>query len=216
MLFRSTAAQTLNILPISYTLFPNQPTAINYANLVYGGGLQGTAGAVVSNSSDGPISLTVSSAAGDVYLSQALGYTRATATNGTVTVVGPGRVTLQNDSALGVGRLVLSSSVPFNVRANLTSTGTATINAGSTLRLAGAAGRLSSGSHSAAIVNSGSLVYASGSNQILSGVISGTGALGLAGDGVVTTGSLTLSGSNAFSGATTLTAGSLEIGRAHV
>ena len=59
-------AYTFNILPVSFSIAPNQANAGNYANIVYGSGLQGTAGAVVSNSSDGPISLTVSSAAGDV------------------------------------------------------------------------------------------------------------------------------------------------------
>ncbi len=207
---QTTAAQTFNILPVGFSVRPNQPTANNLAHLVFGSALQGTAGASVSNGHDGPISITVSNAASDIFVGAGFGYSAGTATNGTITKAGPGNLTLQSNASLGVGRLVVSGG-QLRTLANIATTGAMTISGGATLRLAGASGQLSSGSHSAAITNNGTFAYSSGSNQTLSGPIGGGGSLSLLGDGLATTGTLTLAGANSFTGATTVSAGALGL-----
>lgn len=83
-----------------------------------------------------------------------------------------------------------------------TYTGATTIVNGTTVL----AGTLGSGSYAGAIANSGTLDYASGSAQTLSGVLSGTGALIKSG-----TGTLTLTGANSYTGATTIGTGTLTV-----
>jgi len=100
----------------------------------------------------------------------------------------------------GAGTLILSG--------NNTYTGTTTISAG-TLKLTGA-GVLGAGNYSANITNTGRLVFESSTNQILGGVISGTGGL-LTMSG---SGQLTLNGGNTFTGGVTLNSGTLVIGQA--
>ncbi len=207
---QTTGAQTFNILPVGFSVQPNQPTTNNLANLVFGSALQGTAGASVSNGNDGPISITVSNAASDIFVGAGFGYSAGTATNGTITKAGSGNLTLQSNSSLGVGKLTVSGG-QLRTLANIATSGTMTISGGATLRLAGASGQLSGGSHSAAITNNGALAYSSGSNQTLSGAISGGGSLSILGDGLATTGTLTLAGNNSFSGATTVSAGTLGL-----
>ena len=70
----------------------------------------------------------------------------------------------------------------------------------------GGAGRLNNGDHWMPVTNNAVFSHASSADQLLSGVISGTGALTKTG-----TGTLTLSGANTYAGATTVSAGTLRI-----
>jgi autotransporter-associated beta strand protein len=90
-----------------------------------------------------------------------------------------------------------------------TYTGDTTISNGTTLAI-GTAGSLGSGSYAGAIAmpNFGSFTYSSSANQILSGIISGTGSL-TKNTSVAST--LTLSNANTFYGATTNAAGILSL-----
>ncbi len=101
---------------------------------------------------------------------------------------------------VGLGSLTLS--------ANNTYTGITTISAG-TLEIS-STGLLGGGNYSANIVNNGTLLIASNSNQTLSGNISGTGSLAKNGSG-----SLTLAGNSNYSGNTTINTGTLVIGNAN-
>ena len=94
----------------------------------------------------------------------------------------------------GVGSLILSGTNTY--------TGETTIAAG-TLEVQG---RLGSGNYTANISNSAILEINSSSDQILSGTISGSGALTKDGSGT-----LTLSGTNTYSGTTTISAGTLTV-----
>jgi len=97
----------------------------------------------------------------------------------------------------GTGILTLSG--------NNTYSGATTVSGG-TLEI-GAAGRLGGGNYSANIANSGTFLYSGTNDQILSGQISGVGALTKNGTGV-----LTLNGVNSYNGTTTVNAGTLKIG----
>jgi autotransporter-associated beta strand protein len=90
-----------------------------------------------------------------------------------------------------------------------TYTGDTTISNGTTLAI-GTAGSLGSGSYAGAIAmpNFGSFTYSSSANQILSGIISGTGSLTKNTSAAST---LTLSNANTFYGATTNAAGILSL-----
>ncbi|MEM7600196.1 MAG: autotransporter-associated beta strand repeat-containing protein, partial [Verrucomicrobiota bacterium] len=99
----------------------------------------------------------------------------------------------------GAGTLALT-----NVTNNLLDTNTITINAG-TLEIA-ASGRITSGNWGGAITNDGTFDYNSSANQVLSGVIDGTGVLVQNGAGT-----LTLSGANLYTGTTTVNAGTLLV-----
>ena len=96
----------------------------------------------------------------------------------------------------------------LSLSGNNTYSGSTTINSG-TLEIA-STGLLGGGSYSGNIANNGALIAGSNSNQILSGIISGTGALTKNGSGT-----LTLTGSNSFSGSTTLNTGTLVISHAN-
>jgi autotransporter-associated beta strand protein len=105
------------------------------------------------------------------------------------------------------GALMKNGTSTLTLSGNNTYSGGTTINAG-TLEIA-STGLLGGGNYSGNIVNNGALLIASNSNQILSGAISGIGALTKNG-----TGTLTLSGSNSYSGGTTLNTGTLNINNA--
>jgi autotransporter-associated beta strand protein len=77
---------------------------------------------------------------------------------------------------------------------------------GGTLQLADA-GSLGEGTYSGSITNNGLLRYSSSAGQILSGAISGTGALLKDTDASV----LTLTGNNTYSGSTTVSNGTLKL-----
>jgi fibronectin-binding autotransporter adhesin len=86
-----------------------------------------------------------------------------------------------------------------------TYTGTTTISGG-TFIISGS-GSLGSGNYSANITNNGLFKYSSSTNQTLSGVISGSGAL----TKDTNASTLTLSGANTYTGATTISAGTLTV-----
>ena len=107
----------------------------------------------------------------------------------------------------GSGNLIQAGSGNLILTGNNTYTGTTTINAG-TLEIS-STGRLGGGSYAQNILNNGALIYSGSSNQLLSGIISGSGALTFSGN--TTTNTLTLSASNSYSGNTTVTKGNLII-----
>jgi autotransporter-associated beta strand protein len=96
----------------------------------------------------------------------------------------------------GGGTLTLSGVNTFS--------GAATISAG-TLAVGGA-GQLGGGTYSAAIMDNGLFDFNSSTNQTMSGVISGTGALTKDNSGT-----LTLSGTNTYTGNTTINGGTLKL-----
>ncbi len=112
--------------------------------------------------------------------------------------------------ALLHGVLATTDSLTKNGAGTLTLTGTNTFTGpltvnGGTLALGGT-GTLGGGAYAAAITNNGALVCASGANQLLSGVLSGTGTLTKSGAGT-----LTLTGASTSAGATAVTAGKLAV-----
>jgi autotransporter-associated beta strand protein len=104
----------------------------------------------------------------------------------------------------GAGAITKNGTSTLTLSGNNSYSGGTTISAG-TLQIT-STGLLGGGSYSGNIANSGFLIAGSNSNQILSGIISGTGALTKNGSGT-----LTLSGSNTYSGGTTISAGTLQI-----
>jgi fibronectin-binding autotransporter adhesin len=70
----------------------------------------------------------------------------------------------------------------------------------------GGSGRLNAGTFTAAIVNNGIFRYSSGADQVLSGIMSGTGGLLKTGSGT-----LTLSATNSYTGATSVSNGVLKL-----
>ena len=81
-------------------------------------------------------------------------------------------------------------------------TGSTTIGNGTLV--IGGAGLLGGGTYAGAIINNGIFNYGSSANQVLAGVISGTGSLIVSGSGT-----LMLDGANTYTGATTINAGTL-------
>ena len=107
----------------------------------------------------------------------------------------------------------ISGTAPFTKQgaANVTLSGTTSYNPAAIfvsdgpLLFAGA-GQLNNGSYSGNIVNGSYLVFSNSTAQILSGIISGGGALASFGSGT-----LTLAGANTFSGVTTVNGGILKV-----
>ena len=98
----------------------------------------------------------------------------------------------------GTGKLTLSGGCTFS--GAITIAGTLNI---------GGAGQLGSGSYAGNIANSGTISYSSSASQILTGVISGAGALTQNGPGT-----LTILASNTYSGTTTVSGGVLAVSSA--
>lgn len=86
-----------------------------------------------------------------------------------------------------------------------TFTGTTTIGAG-TLEIGGA-GTFGAGTYAGNIANAGTLLYSSSSNQTLSGIVSGAGALGKTGGGALTLSNATVS----YAGTTTVSRGVVNV-----
>ncbi len=99
---------------------------------------------------------------------------------------------------LGAGALILSNSNTYS--------GPTTIGGG-TLQISGG-GVLGGGNYTAAIADSGSLVFGASSSQTLGGPISGNGSLTM----LPGAGLLVLSATNSFTGPTTIGGGTLQLG----
>jgi len=110
---------------------------------------------------------------------------------------------LTEDSGSTGGGLTKNGSGLLTLSGINTYTGTTTINAG-TISMA-SSGSLGAGNYSGNIINNGAIIFGSNTNQTLSGVISGTGALTMNGSGT-----LVLLGNNTYTGATTVNAGTLR------
>ena len=121
----------------------------------------------------------------------------------TVTVFNARSGTLMNVGEFNAGApLVKSGSGLLTLSGSNTYSG-ATVITGGTLAL-GETGLLGGGSYAADITNNAALVISAGADQVLSGVLSGSGTLAQSGSG-----SLILAASNTCSGATSVTAGRL-------
>ena len=122
-----------------------------------------------------------------------------------LTIAGSGSYTFSG-AISGNMSLVKSGSGTQALSGNNSYNGNTTISGG-TLQVSGS-GVLGAGNYSASIINSAAFVYSSSGNQILGGVISGSGALTKDTSSAST---LTLAGSNTYSGATTVSAGTLSL-----
>jgi autotransporter-associated beta strand protein len=118
----------------------------------------------------------------------------------------PGGIDLNISGAIsGAYPIIKSGPGTLSLSGANTYTGATTISAGTLL--IGGAGRLNNGAYSASITNNGAFNYNSSQAQILSGVISGTGALAQNGSST-----LTLSAADSYSGNTTVNSGALALG----
>ena len=120
--------------------------------------------------------------------------------NGSVTFAAAGNISVAQIIS-GTGALTKTGAGTLTLSNTNTYSGTTTISTG-TLSVTGSLG---SGTYTANIANSGTLEMGSSSNQTLSGIISGAGALVKSGSGT-----LILSGANTYSGATTIKAGTVQ------
>jgi autotransporter-associated beta strand protein len=119
-----------------------------------------------------------------------------------------GKQTIISGVVSGTAGLTIYNSGTVVLSGVNTFTGTTTINSPAVLAIGGA-GQLGSGAHAGNIVNNGTFRYDSTATQILSGTISGTGAL------VKTnSGTLVLTHAETYTGATTIRAGTLALGSA--
>jgi len=116
-----------------------------------------------------------------------------------------------NSVLSGAGNLIQTGSGNLILTGNNTYTGTTTINAG-TLEIS-STGRLGGGSYAQNILNNGSLIYSANSNQLLAGIISGSGSFTL--NGVASTTTVTLTGNSSYTGNTTVNKGYLNIQHAN-
>jgi autotransporter-associated beta strand protein len=217
--FGGSSAPTLT--NTAYTITNNGTLSFNStANVTISQNMTGTGNLTKSNTS----TLTLSGAGTNFSgLTTVNAGTLAISNNMTIgAITGAGNMTLgsgftlttnstTNSTFSGVisssGALMKNGTSTLTLSGNNTYSGGTTINAG-TLEIA-STGLLGGGNYSGNIVNNGSLLIASNSNQILSGAISGIGALTKNG-----TSTLTLSGSNSYSGGTTLNTGTLNINNA--
>ena len=129
------------------------------------------------------------------------------ATTLTLSGVGSSGMTIGGNLSNGGGTLSLSSSqtgVTMLTGSN-TYSGPTTVSAG-TLMIGGA-GVLGAGTYNSAITNNSAFVMNSSSNQVLGGVISGSGSLYQNGSAITT-----LTASNTLTGTTTINNGALELG----
>jgi autotransporter-associated beta strand protein len=180
MLGSSNALSSGNALTFGSTVYNNTATLnLNGYNATVGA-TTGSSNAVIDNTAVGAATLTLSLASGSANYG---GTIKNTA----------GAISLVKS---GAGTQILSGTNTY--------TGTTTVSAG-TLEIA-STGLLGGGSYAGAITNNGSFIAGSNSNQTLSGVISGSGALTKNG-----TGTLTLTGNNTYSGGTIVNAGTLSV-----
>jgi autotransporter-associated beta strand protein/T5SS/PEP-CTERM-associated repeat protein len=206
-----------NIQLSNYTL-----TTSAAANLTFSGSINGSGG--LTKEGSGMLTLTGANTyngttvinAGTIQIGSggATGSLSASSTiinNGTLVFNRSNTVTQGTDFADGIsgtGNVVQSGSGLLILSGNNTYTGTTTLTSG-TLQV-GTDGNLGGGNYSENISNNGTMILGSNSNQTLSGVISGSGAITKNG-----TGTLTLTGSNNFSGNTTINTGTVVIGNAN-
>jgi len=136
-----------------------------------------------------------------------------TTNSGEMTFSGTNRLTndtvLTNESNVNIAALTGSSSLSKRGSGVLTLTGDSSFTGDTTissgkLKITGRIG--SSGTYSGAVVNSGELEINSSNDQVLTGIISGSGSFIKAGTSVVT-----LSGTNSYSGSTRLEGGKVKI-----
>lgn len=229
----SSGSATLNLMGGNLT---NQNTTIGFgggtsAANVGGGTWTNRGSLVVGSSGNATLNLTggtVSVGNGTGTLSLAL-YSTSTSTlnigNGTTAgILQSGTVSTGSGSALvrfnHTGNHTFGTKLISSLSVNKTGpgttiltafntyTGNTTINSG-TLEIA-TTGLLGGGNYTRAIVNNGTFIHGSNSNQILSGTISGSGGLVKKGSGT-----LTLSGNNSFSGGVSIGNGTLSVSSAN-
>jgi alpha-L-rhamnosidase len=126
---------------------------------------------------------------------------------GALTLSGAGAVTL-NVSNTFTGGVTVGAGATLNLNGTNTYAGTTTIGTGATLAIGGA-GDLGNGTYAAAISDNGTLSFNSTTAQILTGSISGTGGVTLAG-GTLTLGNNSLA-DEAYTGPTTVANGTLNL-----
>ncbi|MGD0412911.1 MAG: chitobiase/beta-hexosaminidase C-terminal domain-containing protein [Verrucomicrobiota bacterium] len=151
-----------------------------------------------------PSSVTFSNSAHNYTISGAGGI----GGGGSLMLTGTGAVTL-NISNTFAGAATIGAGAALNLNGTNTYAGTTTIGTGATLAIGGA-GDLGGGAYAAAIADNGTLSFNSTTAQVLSGTISGTGAVEVTAAGAA----LTLNAAETYSGNTVISAGTLLLGAA--
>jgi len=182
----------------SYTTLTNDTLYFGTVAVGLGEGTITSSGSVSANK------LIFGSASGAITLSGGTitlgGTTPTVVVSNTTDTIGSVLTGTDGMTKVGSGTLALTGTNTY--------TGNTTINtSGGTLQVAGA-GKLGSGSYAGgvSIGSSSTFDYSSSANQTLSGVVSGDGALTMAGGGA-----LTLDGTSTYSGNTTVSDGTLLV-----
>jgi autotransporter-associated beta strand protein len=166
---------------------------------IFGGAVTISSALSTSNASTGNIAITTTGLTGSGAIALANNRSLTVTQSGASTYSGAISGTSASVTKAGAGTLTLSGISTY--------TGGTTISEGSIA--IGGSGQLGSGSYAGAIVNNGTFLYSSSADQILSGAMSGSGALT---KDTSASSTLTLSGANTYRGTTTISTGYLALG----